>query len=67
MHSLCGFCICLAKLDVGMAYAVWAALGTIIVTLSGFVFFNEAMSPMKLISILFVIMGVIGLNVADSS
>ncbi|CAB9522311.1 compound-resistance protein SugE [Seminavis robusta] len=63
--SLCGFCTCLAKLDVGVAYAVWAALGTVIVTTAGIFFFNEAMDPIKLVSLLLVIVGVVGLNLSD--
>ena len=65
-NSLCGFCTALAKLDVGVAYAMWAALGTVIVTTAGVVFFHEAMDPMKMISIVLVILGVVGLNLSDS-
>ena len=64
--SLCGFCTCLARLDVGVAYAVWAALGTVIVTTAGIFMFGEAASPIKLASIILVILGVIGLNLADA-
>ena len=63
--SLCGFCTALAKLDVGVAYALWAAVGTVMVTAAGVIFFQEAMHPMKLISILFIILGVVGLNLFD--
>ena len=59
---MCAFCTCLAKLDVGVAYAVWAAMGTIIVTTAGILFFQETCDPFKLISILFVVIGVVGLN-----
>jgi len=52
---------------VGIAYAVWAALGTVIVTTAGIFLFGEAASPMKLASILLVILGVIGLNLAEGN
>ena len=64
-NSLCGFCTAIAKLDVGVAYAIWAALGTVVVTASGVLFFHEAMDPLKLISVMFVIFGVVGLNLSD--
>ena len=63
--SLCGFCTALAKLDVGVAYALWAAIGTVMVTAAGVIFFQETMHPMKLISILLIILGVVGLNLTD--
>lgn len=63
--SLCGFCTALAKLDVGVAYAVWAALGTVIVTAAGVVFFQEAMDPLKMVSMLLVVLGVVGLNLGE--
>lgn len=63
--SLCGLFTALAKLDVGVAYAVWAALGTCIVTTAGVIFFQEAMDPLKMVSILLVILGVVGLNLGD--
>lgn len=62
---MCLFCTCLAKLDVGVAYAVWAALGTVIVSTAGIFFFNESCDPIKIISIIMVILGVVGLNLRD--
>ena len=37
----------LRRLDVGMAYAVWSAVGTTLITLIGMVLFNEQMSRPK--------------------
>lgn len=65
-YSICGFCTSLGKIDVGVAYAIWAALGTVIVSTAGIVLFNERISPIKLISILLVIVGVVGLNLSDT-
>ena len=64
-NSLCGFCTAIAQLDVGVAYAMWAALGTVVVTASGVLFFHESIDALKIISILFVTVGVVGLNLSD--
>ncbi len=60
--SFWGLAVVLKKIDVGIAYAVWAGLGTAVVAVIGFYFFGEKMTSLKIISLLLVITGVIGLN-----
>jgi small multidrug resistance pump len=57
--------LALRRLDVSVAYAVWSGLGTAIVTVVGILILRENASPMKLISILLIILGVIGLNLSS--
>ena len=64
--SFIGLTLALKKIDVSMAYAVWSALGTAVVAMIGFFFFKEPMSPLKLISLSLIIMGVIGLRIAPA-
>jgi small multidrug resistance pump len=57
-----GFNISLAQLDVSVAYAVWSALGTTLVTAVGFCFFGESLDMAKILYLAMIICGVIGLN-----
>lgn len=54
----------LRRLDVGMAYAVWSAVGTTLVTVIGMVLFKEQMSPGKMAALGIIIFGVVMLNLA---
>jgi small multidrug resistance pump len=52
----------LKSIEVGVAYAIWAGLGTALVAVVGFVFFGESLSGLKIMSLGLIIAGVIGLN-----
>lgn len=65
-NSMCGFALCLAKIEVGIAYAVWSALGTAIVTTIGIVLFGESCDSVKLGCLLLIMVGVVGLNLRES-
>jgi small multidrug resistance pump len=52
----------LKKLEVGVAYAIWSGLGTALITLIGIISFEESVSLIKILSIILIIMGVVGLN-----
>jgi len=64
--ALLGLALALRTLEVGIAYAVWAGAGTLLIAILGVIFFKESMSTVKVLSMLLVIAGIIGLNVADS-
>ena len=51
----------------GIVYAVWAAAGTLLIAVIGVLFFGESLSLIKVVAIVLVVLGVIGLNLADSS
>ena len=57
---------CLAKtvehLPVGLAYAVWAGLGTTAIVLVGVVFLGEPITAVKVLGIALVVAGVVVLN-----
>jgi small multidrug resistance pump len=65
--SMVGFNISLAKLDVSVAYAVWSALGTTLVTAVGFLFFGETLDLTKLLYLSMIVCGVVGLNLRSPS
>jgi small multidrug resistance pump len=54
----------LRRLEVGMAYAVWSAVGTTLITLIGMVLFKEQMSGAKMASLGVIIFGVVMLNLS---
>lgn len=52
------------KLDLSLSYAIWSGAGTLLVTLIGVWYFQEAISIVKLVSISLIIVGVVGLKLA---
>lgn len=60
-----GFNVSLAKIDVSVAYALWSAVGTLLVTAAGTLFFGEKLGASKVVCLLLIVAGVVGLNVQD--
>jgi small multidrug resistance pump len=58
------FTLALKKIDVSIGYAIWAGLGTAIITVIGIFWFKEPVNALKMISLIVVIAGVIGLNLS---
>lgn len=58
------FALALKKMDVSVAYAVSAALGTAAAAIIGFILFREQMSLMKISAIALIIVGIIMLNLS---
>ena len=54
----------LKKLDLGLSYAIWAGIGTAVIAVIGYLWFKEPMGPLKIGSIVLIIIGVVGLNLA---
>lgn len=52
----------LKHIDVSIAYAVWCAMGIVLIALIGMLFFNESMNSVKLLGLLFIIIGVVTLK-----
>jgi small multidrug resistance pump len=55
----------LKRIEVSVAYTVWAGLGTILVAIIGIVWFRESATFIKLLSIALIIIGVIGINASQ--
>lgn len=68
-YLLCFVCLTLAirKIDVSVAYAVWAGTGTALITLVGILWFKDPTTLMKIIGIALIIIGVVGLNLRSES
>ncbi len=64
--SFVAFTFALKGLDVSIAYAVWAGIGTLLIAVIGMTYFNESVSAMKLCSIALIIVGVVGLHMSGA-
>jgi small multidrug resistance pump len=51
----------LRTIDVSVAYAIWSALGLILVAAIGILVLHESASALKLASIVLIVVGVVGL------
>ncbi|GAP17065.1 DMT family transporter [Levilinea saccharolytica] len=59
--SLACDAVAVKKLDVSVAYAVWASVGTAMVTLIGIFLFKEPAHWLKFASLALIVLGVVGL------
>lgn len=60
--SLGALGLAVKRIEIGVAYALWAGLGTALIALIGILVFREAVTAVKLISLALIILGVIGLH-----
>ncbi len=64
--SFAALTFALKKIEVSVAYAVWSGLGTALIAAIGILYFREAASALKLVSILLIVAGVVGLNLSEA-
>jgi quaternary ammonium compound-resistance protein SugE len=57
--------IAMRDLPTGTSYAVWVGIGAVGTALVGIFFLGEARTPLRLISIALIVLGVIGLRLAE--
>jgi small multidrug resistance pump len=50
------------KIDMSVSYAIWSGVGTSLIALIGFGWFKEPMTTLKIVSIVLIVAGVLGLN-----
>ncbi len=69
--TIIGYVLCflflsftLKTVDMSIAYAIWCAFGILLVSTVGMIFFHESVSFLKIISILLIILGTVGLKLA---
>jgi small multidrug resistance pump len=62
--SLSALTLALKNIEIGVAYAIWSGLGTALITMIGIFLFKESVTALKIISIVIIIIGVIGLNLS---
>ena len=54
--------LALKNLPIGTAYAVWVGIGTVGTVIAGIMLFGESMTLIRVISILFILIGIVGLK-----
>jgi len=65
--SLASLTVALKGIELGIAYAIWAGLGTTLIVIIGIIQFNESTSVIKFICIVLIIAGVVGLKLSNSN
>lgn len=58
--------IAMESLPVGTAYAVWVGIGAIGTAIMGIVLFSESASTIRLLSLLLILAGIVGLKISAS-
>jgi small multidrug resistance pump len=54
------------KLDLSLTYAIWSGVGTFLIALIGLFWFKEPLTALKVVFMLLVIAGVVGLNLSNA-
>lgn len=53
------------RLDIGLAYAIWAGSGVAIIAMAGMTYFKEPVTPMKIASIALIVVGIVSLQISS--
>lgn len=66
-YSLALGCLILVlrKMDTSVAYAIWASAGIFIIAIVGIFYLHEPVTIIKVVSLLLILLGVIGLEFFD--
>jgi small multidrug resistance pump len=67
LASLAGLSKAVERIPVGIAYAVWSGVGTLMVAIGGVIWFKETVTPLRVVSTLLLVIGVAGLYVSSNS
>lgn len=59
--------IAMKTIPIGSAYAVWTGIGAVCVAIIGMLFLDESRAILRIISLLFIVVGIVGLKVISSS
>ena len=64
--SFCALTMALRGIEMSVVYAIWSGIGTILVAMVGIAVFEESISWKKIMCILLIVAGVIGIQLADA-
>jgi small multidrug resistance pump len=62
LFSAIAVILALKRLDLSTTYAIWSGVGTALAAMIGVAYFREPLTTLKIVSLLLVIIGVIGLS-----
>lgn len=57
--------LALKTIEMGVAYAIWSAVGLILIALIGIIFFHESVTFPKLFGILLIVIGVVTVKLSS--
>ncbi|MGD8401366.1 MAG: multidrug efflux SMR transporter [Bacillota bacterium] len=57
----------LKKIEISVAYAIWSGVGIAAVSVIGVLIFKEGMNGLKIISLILIALGIVGLNLSGAS
>ncbi|MCA9197649.1 MAG: multidrug efflux SMR transporter [Planctomycetales bacterium] len=60
--SFAALTVAIKKIDLSIGYAAWSGLGTAAIAIAGVMFFKESIEPLKIVSLLMIVLGVAGLQ-----
>ncbi len=63
--SLACLTMALRRIELSIAYAIWSAVGTSLIAVIGVVLFKEAVTVVKVVSLVLVVIGVVGLKLSE--
>jgi small multidrug resistance pump len=66
LMSFYALSLALRTLDVGIVYAIWAAVGTALIAGLGIAFLGEPLTQVKLACLALIVVGVVGLSLQGS-
>jgi len=64
--SFVALTLAIQGMDMSMVYAIWSGIGTILIAIIGAFIFEESMSFIKVISIMCIVIGVMGIHLANA-
>lgn len=59
--------VAMHTIPVGTAYAVWTGIGAVGVAIMGIVLFGESWNILRIMCLLFIVIGIVGLKLVSSS
>jgi small multidrug resistance pump len=63
--SIVGLTLALKRIEVSVAYAVWSGLGTAFIAMIGVTIFGEALTVVKVVALVLIVVGVVMLNMVS--
>jgi small multidrug resistance pump len=62
--SFAAVALAIKQIEVSVAYAIWSGVGTAMIATIGILWFKEAVSTLKLVSLVLIVIGIVGLRLS---
>jgi small multidrug resistance pump len=62
--SFAAVTLAIRHIEVSVAYAIWSGVGTALIATIGILWFKEAVSALKLVSLVLIVVGIVGLRLS---